>query len=114
MQGAFLVTAISDKSQYVFMAKVKQGKSKVKKADSVISLSEKNHEIFYSTILNDQSLKTIYGNMFQLLQKEVKLFEDTKIMSSIELNGTVDKTHAKKKAGQNQEEYTVTGVEDTR
>ena len=64
MQGAFLVTAISDKSQYVFMAKVKAGKSKVKKADCVISLSEKNHEIYHSTILNDQSLKVVYGNMF--------------------------------------------------
>ena len=87
MQGFFLVTAISDKSQYVFMAKVKSGKSKVKKADSVISLSEKNHEIFYSSITSEQSVKTIYGNMFQMLQKEVKLFEDTKIISSIELCG---------------------------
>jgi hypothetical protein len=114
MQGMFLITAVSDKSQYVFMAKVKSGKSKVKKADSVITLAEKNHEIFYSSILNDQSVKTIYGNMFQMLQKEVKFFEDTKIITSIELSGVVDNTHAKKKAGQNQEEYTVTGIEDTR
>lgn len=114
MQGAFLVTAISDKSQYVFMAKVKSGKSKVKKADSVISLSEKNHEIYHSTILNDQTVKIFYGNMFQLLQREVNLFEDTKIISNIELSGIVDKTHAKKKAGTNQEDYAVTGVEDTR
>jgi hypothetical protein len=71
----------------------------VKKADSVISLSEKNHEIFYSSILNDQSVKTIYGNMFQMLQKEVNLFENAKIVSSIELGGVVDNTHAKKKAG---------------
>jgi hypothetical protein len=53
MQGLFIVTAISDKSQYVFMAKVKSGKSKVKKADCVISLAEKNHEIYHATILND-------------------------------------------------------------
>jgi hypothetical protein len=64
MPGAFLVTAISDKGQYIFMAKVKAGKSKVKKADSVISLAEKNHEIIYSEILGDQSVKTVYGNMF--------------------------------------------------
>jgi hypothetical protein len=53
MAGAFLVTAISDKSAYVFMAKVKAGKSKVKKPDSVISLEEKNHEIYHTAILND-------------------------------------------------------------
>jgi hypothetical protein len=53
MPGAFLVTAISDKGQYIFMAKVKAGKSKVKKADCVISLAEKNHEIIYSEILGD-------------------------------------------------------------
>ena len=64
MAGAFLVTAISDKSAYVFMAKVKAGKSKVKKPDSVISLEEKNHEIHHTAILSDQNLKIVYGNMF--------------------------------------------------
>jgi len=44
MDGAYLVSACCETSQYVFMAKVsaKQGKSKVKKADSVISVVEKN------------------------------------------------------------------------
>lgn len=49
-----------------------------------------------------------------MLQREVTLFEDTKIRATIELSGIADKTQAKKKAGNNQEEYTVTGVEDAR
>jgi hypothetical protein len=53
------------------MAKVKAGKSKVKKADCVISLSEKNHEIYHAAIVSDQSINVIYGNMFQMLQAEV-------------------------------------------
>jgi len=48
MPGAFLVSAVTESHQYVFMAKVsvkKDGKhkSKVKKPDTTISLAEKNY-----------------------------------------------------------------------
>lgn len=79
MAGFFLVSAMSDKCGYIFLAKVKSGKSKVKKPDSLITLDEKNHEIYHSTIVNDQSLKIVYGNMFQMLQKEVELIYNDKI-----------------------------------
>jgi hypothetical protein len=47
MKGAYMVVASSDKTQHVFLAKLKEKaggsphKSKVKKADSVISLIHK-------------------------------------------------------------------------
>ena len=58
MPGAFLVSAVTENHQYVFMAKIsikKDGKhkSKVKKADSTIELVEDSYSILYSRILND-------------------------------------------------------------
>ena len=49
------------------MAKIKKdgkGKSKVKKADCVINISENNHQIIFSKIVNDHAVQVIYGNMF--------------------------------------------------
>jgi hypothetical protein len=49
------------------MAKVslkQASKSKLKKADSVISLKEPNHEIISQTIIGDTQLKVIFGNIF--------------------------------------------------
>lgn len=48
MPGAFLVSAVTESHQYVFMAKIsvkKDGKhkSKVKKPDTTINLAEKNY-----------------------------------------------------------------------
>lgn len=49
MQGAYLVNAVTQTQEYIFMAKIntkkESGKSKVKKADSVMYLKEKNHVI---------------------------------------------------------------------
>ena len=101
------------------MAKLKKGgqsKSKVKKADCLISLEENNHEIIVSKIINDHSVQVIYGNMFSIIKREIELFEEQKnvgpkIIATISLGDTGDKQITQKKKGQN-EEYQVTGVED--
>ena len=88
----------------------------MKKADSLISLEENNHEILISKIINDHSVQVIYGNMFSIIKREIELFEEQKnigpkIIPNITLGDTGDKQIIQKKKGQN-EEYQVTGVED--
>ena len=63
MQGAFLVLAQCERTAYIFMAKVKS-KSKVKKPDSQVSLTEKSHEILSSKIIDDRRVQIGYGNVF--------------------------------------------------
>ena len=79
MPGAFLVSAVTESHQYVFMAKIsikKDGKhkSKVKKADTTIELVENSYQILYSRILSDQTLETLYGNAYILIKQDVSIF----------------------------------------
>jgi hypothetical protein len=57
MKGAYLVLATSYRHQFVFMVKVgssSKNKSKVKKADSLITLGIKQHEIVAAKIVDDR------------------------------------------------------------
>lgn len=64
--GAILVGVVADRTKYVFMAKINKDaskqKSKVKKADSVITLKENNQNIICSEIVSDRTFEIIYGN----------------------------------------------------
>ena len=81
MSGAFLVSALSDKSVYVFVARLssKSSKSKVKKVDSIIDIEEKNQIMIDSNFLDDQTIHVTYGNIFQMMRSEEKLFDNQKI-----------------------------------
>lgn len=69
MPGAYLVTAISEQRQFVFMTKVtkrkKDGstKAKVKRVDTVITAGEQSHEILHSMVIGDSQVQTVYGNV---------------------------------------------------
>jgi len=86
MKGAFLITCSADRQQHVFLAKlgVKQ-KSKVKKADSVITLNVKQHEIIRSAIIDDRRIETIQGTAFTMSKHVVELFEEGLIRKQIDL-----------------------------
>lgn len=82
MKGAYLVLATSDRHQFVFMVKVgssSKNKSKVKKADSVITLGVKQHEIVAAKIVDDRSIMTIQGTSFMLSRHVSQLFDDTQL-----------------------------------
>lgn len=68
MKGAFLVLANSEMHQYVFFAKLSKSsskqKSKVKKADSTITLKQKQNQILAGSINDGNSVATIAGNAF--------------------------------------------------
>ena len=69
--------------------KKESGKSKVKKADSVMYLKEKNHVISASKILDDSSLEVIFGNQMQLFKQKVNFIdiENSSIIKKIEIKG---------------------------
>lgn len=73
MQGAFLVTAFSERRQFVFLTKLakklKDGgaKSRVKRVDTVVTLPEQSHEIVYTVVVGETQIQTVYGNMLQLM-----------------------------------------------
>jgi len=79
MQGAYLITAISERRQFLFMTKVskrkKDGstKSKVKRVDTVITAGEQSHEILYSSVNGDSQVQTVYGNVLQLVASNVNI-----------------------------------------
>jgi len=69
MKGAYLILASSDRQQSVFLAKLgskSQSKSKVKKADSVINLAIKQHQIMCSKIIDERSINTVQGTAFAM------------------------------------------------
>lgn len=129
MRGAYLVTAISERRQFVFLTKMnkrqKDGstKSRVKRVDTTVSLAEPSHGIVYATVVGETSLQTVYGNVLQLMQASFNIVEAAKagaeaapsILKSLQLQGlqTAGKASKKgKKSGVNEEEYEVTGYED--
>lgn len=79
MPGAYLITAISERRQFLFMTKVskrkKDGstKSKVKRVDTVITAGEQSHEILYSSVNGDSQVQTVYGNVLQLVASNVNI-----------------------------------------
>ena len=83
MAGAILVSAVTESKQYVFMAKIslnKDGKhkSKVKKPDTIINLAEHNHLMYYSMIMSESSLETLYGNAYVLMKQDISILDTTK------------------------------------
>ena len=52
----------------ISLSKDGKHKSKVKKPDTIINLSEQNHLLFYSRILSDSTLETLYGNAYVLMK----------------------------------------------
>jgi len=55
MKGAVLVLVTTQREQFVFLAKLKKGKSgsKIKKADCLVTLGHKQHEIVSSSIVDE-------------------------------------------------------------
>ena len=84
MQGAYLVTAISERRQFVFLTKASKRqrdgstKAKVKRVDTVVTLAEQSHEIVYTTIVGDSQIQTIYGNVLSLMQASFNIVEEAK------------------------------------
>ena len=119
MQGAFLINAVANTQQFIFMAKInttkEASKSKVKKADSVLSLKEKNHVLMSSIISNDSSVDVVFGNQMQLFKQNVKFIEveTSTILKKIEIKGLFEnnqlQTASKTQKDQN---YQVVGMED--
>lgn len=91
MKGAYMVMTTTDRHQFVFMVKLKESKkdhkSKVKKADCVVTLNIKQHEIVSSAFLNDQSIVTVQGTAFTLSKTISSLFSDSKVIPAISING---------------------------
>lgn len=84
MKGASIVLATLERHQYVFLAKQSSKKaSKVKKADSQISLA--SDSIMCSRILNDQTISTISGNSFSMSKVNIDLFDGGNVRKHIEL-----------------------------
>lgn len=112
-----MVGVIADRTKYIFMAKINKDlskqKSKVKKADSTITLKENNQNIICSDFINERSLQVIYGNQMQMVKEEVPLFENDKIRTSIELVGISGGQTAAKKLAK-APEYNVTEMQDQR
>lgn len=85
-----MVLATSDRQSFVFLVKLSTSskspnKSKVKKADCVLSLQVKQHLIVAQSFLNDQSLVTVQGTSFTLSKQVSQLFEDSKIIGQISI-----------------------------
>lgn len=85
MKGASLVLATADRQAFVFMVKLSSSsksanKSKVKKADSLLSLAIKQHQIICQSFISDQTISTVQGTSFTLSKNVTTLFEDSKII----------------------------------
>lgn len=84
LRGAYLVTAISERRQFIFLTKLskrsKDGSTKamVKGADTVVTLGEQSQEILYSTVTGDSQVQTIYGNVLQLMAANCNIVEEKK------------------------------------
>lgn len=120
MKGASMVLATSDRQSFVFLVKLSTSskspnKSKVKKADSVVSLTVKQHLIVAQAFLNDQSLVTVQGTSFTLSKSVSQLFEDSKIVAQISIGSEEQvNNQAAKKKNNNQDEYMVVEMDQTR
>jgi len=110
MKGAFLVLATGERQQFVFMVKVGQkslSKSKVKKADSVISLAIKQHEVVTSSIVDDRSVLTMQGTSFSISKHISNLFNDKAILNQISINDAQSEQTGTSNKKQNNEDYNV-------
>lgn len=119
MKGASLVLATSDRQSYVFMVKLgsskSSNKSKVKKADSVISLSVKQHQIITQSLPNDQNIITVQGTSFTVCKSMSALFEDSKIIPQINISSDIsDNDQTIKKQSNQQDDYMVVEMDQTR
>ena len=117
MKGAYLVLASGERQQFVFMVKVgskSNSKSKVKKADSVINLAIKQHQIVASAIVDDRSIMTMQGTSFSVSKHVSSLFEDQTILNKITINDAQTETTGVATQKQNNEDYNVVEMDQTR
>lgn len=140
MLGAYLVTAISEKKQFVFLTKLEKKKkdgtqkSKVKRVDTVVTPYDQSHQLLYTQVVNDTQFQTVYGNALQLMQVNVDIIDDGSkidaskakkgeiteeqnqptILKSIQLPSLAAGQATKKSKKGAEEDYQVTGYEDQR
>ena len=120
MKGAYLVLATSERNQHVFLVKLgssqKSKASKVKKSDSVITLSVKQHEIVATQIVDDRNVMTIQGTAFTLSRHVSPLFSEE---NAIQKEISIDAAGAQEQAAgstqkQNTENYNVVEMDQSR
>lgn len=129
MHGVFLVTALSENKQFVFLTKIvkksKEGssstKSRVKRVDTVITMQEQSHQLLHTRVINHTHIQTVYGNALQLLKVDINIIDDEnkkkdssgpQIHKQITLPSLASNKHSKQNKSNAEEVFEVAGYED--